>query len=143
MFALGMIAESRARRAFAEAGAGQADRIMAAPVPVNPLRRQIVASFDDGAEYRFGDLRWTPAATFELQDFTLESGMASPLADRARASDRGAGFLQWARFPFVTLEGLSSDASVWIGDARYSVDARVSWAAVRIDLPADALPIRE
>jgi inner membrane protein len=143
MFVLGIVAESRARRAFADAGVGQADRIMAAPVPVNPLRRQIVASLNDGAEYRFADLRWTPATTFELQDFTLESGLGSPIADRARATDRGAGFLQWARFPFVTLEGLGPDASVWIGDARYSVDARVSWAAVRIDLPPDALPIRE
>jgi inner membrane protein len=143
MFALGVVAESRARRALAESGAGQADRIMAAPVPVNPLRRQIVASFNEGAEYRFADLRWTPATTFELQDFRLESGMGSPIARRARATERGAGFLQWARFPFVTLEGLRSDASVWIGDARYSVDARVSWAAVRIDLPADTLPIRE
>jgi len=133
MFVLGQIGESHARRALAELGVGPIDRVMAAPVPVNPLRRQIVASLDGGSAYRFAELRWTPTTSLELQEFTLTSHLDSPMASWARGSNSGAGFLKWARFPFFIEEGLGSDASVWIGDARYSVDPRVSWAAVRVD----------
>lgn len=131
MFALSEVSERRARQAIAEIAT--VDRVMAAPVPVNPLRRQIVASVEGGRAYRFGEVRWTPAPAVEIFDFTLESRMDSEAAARARATARGSGFLQWARFPFVTEEGLGEDAAIWIGDARYSVDAQLSWAAVRID----------
>ena len=133
MFVLGQIGESHARRALAELGVGPIDRVMAAPVPVNPLRRQLVVSLDGGSAYRFAELRWTPATFLELQEFTITSHLDSPEVSWARASSRGAGFLKWARFPFVIEEGSGSDAAVWIGDARYSVDPRVSWAAVRVD----------
>lgn len=138
MFIVGARSEALARRALGELAAGDADRVMAAPVPVNPLRRQIVASVDGGARYRFGELHWRPGAHLEVSDFVLESGMGSPVAMHARTDERGEGFLQWARFPFVTTEGIGQDAAVWIGDARYSIDPSMSWAAVR--LPAAPPP---
>ena len=142
MLALGEFGESYARSALA-ARSEPVDRVMAAPVPVNPFRRQIVASVDGGDFYRFADVRFGPAPSFAPREFTLASHRDSPVAARARATDRGAGFVQWARFPFYTEEGLRSDASVWISDARYSVDARATWAAVRIDLPPGTPQTRE
>ena len=132
MFTIGEISERRALGKLVEVGESNIDRIMAAPVPVNPFRRQIVASVDDGSRYLFGEVRWTPRPNVELHDFVLESRLDSPAATRARGIPRGRGFLQWARFPFVTEEGRGEDASIWIGDARYSVDAQLSWAALRI-----------
>ena len=138
MYALGAMAESHARRALETRGIASIDRVMAAPVPVNPLRRQVVASVDGESAYRFGDLRFAPDASFDLADFTLAGNRDAPAAVWARGTPRGAGFVQWARFPFYTEEGVGPDASVWIGDARYSVDARVTWASVRLDRAAES-----
>jgi inner membrane protein len=137
MFTLGRFAERAVRAEMAAQGIGHVERVMVAPVPVDPLRRQIVAAIAGDSIYRFADLRWIPAPSLQVRDFTLESGLGSPAADLARRTDRGAGFLQWARFPFVSAEGKGSDAGVWIGDARYTVDPRISWAAVRLEPPGE------
>jgi hypothetical protein len=113
------------------------DRIMAGPGPVNPLRRQIVASVDSGARYRFGEVRWIPTPSFTLEEFVIQSNVDSPAAILARATPRGSGFLDWARFPFFTFEGRGTEATIWIGDARYTVDPAVSWAAVRLGMAAE------
>lgn len=133
MFVLGRIGERAARSELAARGVRDVESLMVAPVPVNPFRRQVVASVDSGRRYHFGQLRWVPAAQFTLGDYVLASGMDTPLADRARASERGSGFLQWARFPFVMQEGRNTDVSIWLGDARYTLDAKVSWAAVKLN----------
>ena len=137
MFALGRAGEQVARREMAAQGVVGIDRVMVAPVPVNPLRRQVVASTGGASQYRFADLRWTPDASVELRDIAIESQLGSPAAEAARRTARGAGFLQWARFPFVVAEGRGSDARIWIGDARYTVDPRLSWAAVQLESPAE------
>ncbi|HUF29190.1 MAG TPA: hypothetical protein VMM77_00905, partial [Gemmatimonadaceae bacterium] len=82
-------------------------------------------------------VRWTPTASFTLEEFVIQSNRDSPAADLARATPRGSGFLQWARFPFYTLDGRGTEAAIWIGDARYTVDPEVSWAAVRLDPAAE------
>ena len=133
MFALGRVGERQVRRVLAERGVERVDRMMVAPVPVNPLRRHVVVSVNDGAAYRFADLRWTPSGSVTPDEFELESHLDTPAAELARRSPRGAGFLQWARFPFVVAEGRGRDSSLWIGDARYTVDPHESWAAVRVE----------
>jgi inner membrane protein len=136
MFTLGRVAEGQARDAFAARGI-QTSRVMAAPVPVNPLRRQIVAATPGDSAYRFADLAWTPGMEIDIGDVSIPSALDSPAAVAARRTARGAGFLQWARFPFVTREGRGPDATIWIGDARYTVDPQRSWAAVRVDAPPE------
>jgi inner membrane protein len=136
MFALGRIGERIVRDEMSAQGIAGVERIMVAPVPLNPLRRQIVASVASDSVYRFADLRWSPGASVEVRDFSLSSDARSPAARVARDTERGAGFLQWARFPFFVAEGSGSDSAIWIGDARYTVDPHLSWAAVRIENPA-------
>jgi inner membrane protein len=137
MLVLGELGERAARHGLAAQGVANVDRIMAGPVPVNPLRRQIVASVDSGARYRFGEVRWTPAASFTLEEFAIQSDRDGPAAILARTTPRGRGFLGWARFPFFTFDGRGTEAVIWIGDARYTVDPAVSWAAVRLDMTVE------
>jgi inner membrane protein len=132
MFTLGRLGEGIAREELRAHGVADVERVMVAPVPVNPLRRQVVASASGGAAYHFADLRWSPAASVEIREFVLASDLLTPAAAYARSTPRGAGFLQWARFPYVVAEGRGSGSVLWLGDARYTVDPQESWAAVRL-----------
>jgi inner membrane protein len=136
MFGLGRIGERIAREEMSAEGVAGVGRMMVAPVPLKPLKRQIVASIADDSVYRFADLRWSPSASVEVRDFSLSSNAQSPAARLARGTERGAGFLQWARFPFFVAEGTGNNAVIWIGDARYTLDPHVSWAAVRMERAA-------
>jgi inner membrane protein len=137
MLVLGEVGERIARRGLAVEGVRNVDRIMVGPVPVNPLRRQVVASVDSGGQYRFGEVQWAPGASFALEEFAIQSNSAHPAAVLAQTTPRGSGFVQWARFPFWVIDRREAHATVWIGDARYTVDPEVSWAAVRLDIAVE------
>lgn len=134
MLVLGEVGERIARRGLTAEGVRKVDRIMAGPVPVNPFRRQVVASVDSGVQYRFGEVRWTPEASFALEEFAVQSNRDHPVAGLAQSTPRGSGFVQWARFPFFVIDRREEQATIWIGDARYTVDPEVSWAAVRVNM---------
>ena len=133
MLVLGELGERVARRELAAQGVTNVERLMAGPVPVNPLRRQVVASVDGGARYRFGEVRWTPVPSFTLEEFVIQANRDIPAANMALTTPRGRGFFQWARFPFFSVHGVGADSVIWIGDARYTVDPESSWAAVRLE----------
>ena len=96
--------------------------IIASPVPLNPLRREIIA----GGEglYTVGD-RTLPGVPLERCDF-----------EEARRTDRGVdAFLFWARTPLVEPR---EDGSIWLRDARF-YDPRVG-DRFSVRLPSSACP---
>ncbi|MBC7789076.1 MAG: metal-dependent hydrolase [Anaerolineae bacterium] len=136
-YILAMLAASVSGRRLVQrelAADGRANaNLMVAPVPVNPFRRMVV--FDDGSEYRFGELSWLPLPRFGIDERVVQKGAAAPSIAAARATPEGRAFLNWARFPFFVVERDAQSSLVRIGDARYTVDAEESWAATAVRIP--------
>ena len=131
-----MVLGSAVGREMAAAGV-----VMAGPVPVNPLRREVVVR--EGDAYRFGALRLLPRPRLEMEEYRLPVNAADPAARAAAATPEGRQFLTWSRFPFFVVERSGGGAWVRIDDARYSAGPQPSWAAVRVRVPetlADAAP---
>lgn len=122
---------------LAEQGLPPPERIMVAPVAVNPLSRRVVVEVD-GA-YRGGAFSWLDGRGVRLDDV----GLRREPDYRTVAATRGPvarEFLSWARFPFFEVAPGGPEEAVFIGDARYTLRARGSWASVRVSLGGDAEP---
>lgn len=128
-----MIAGSRVAREAAvrhvAAVEGPPRRVMAGPVPLNPLRRQLIV--DMGPHYRFGTVAWRPAATVTLEPDPLPTNAAHPAVAAARAEPAMRDFLYWSRFPFFEIEATPGGAVVHAGDARFSRRPG-GWSGVRV-----------
>jgi inner membrane protein len=109
---------------------GAPERLMTAPVPVNPLRRRVVAEVDK--EYAVATLAW-PFGRAEVQRVGLsrEPDFRSVAARRGPVARR---FLSWARFPYFVVDEIDDESVVIIGDARYTLAPYGSWASVLIPL---------
>lgn len=119
-------------RSLVAAGYAEPQRLMVAPVAVNPFRRWVVAQ--DGDVYRFGRLAFLRRPMFALEPYTYP---AEPRSYAAVAAVRGPvarRFQSWARFPYYVADRENGSDIVLIGDARYTLDPASSWAAVRIEL---------
>lgn len=92
---------------------------MASPVPLNPLRRDIVLEYEH--DYRFASFRAFGSPRLEKDDLVIPKGPAAAFAGAAR-SDNGAVFLHWARFPYVVVEERSGRPAIRLADARYVRD---------------------
>ncbi len=109
------------------------DRIMAAPVPLNPLRRWVVVESDD--VYSFADFNWLGPTRLEWRDHTIDRFPENPVAMAATRGPEVRKFLAWARFPFFVVERRSGGHVIFVGDARYTLDPVGSWAATSIEVP--------
>jgi inner membrane protein len=123
-----------ARRAVAteleRTAAGSVAHIMVAPRPMNPFARRIVVDVD--GEYYEGELSWPRGTRPALQPL----GLRREPDLRTVAATRGPEvrmFLSWARFPYFVLESRGA-ATVIVGDARYTLQPRGSWASVEVPL---------
>lgn len=94
-------------------------RLMASPVPLNPLRREIVFEYDD--EYRLGTVRFTPLPRFETRPAVIAKGDPAWL-ERAQEQTAGRQLLSWARFPYSVAEQTDGGTVLWVADARYVAD---------------------
>ncbi len=128
---LGTIA---ARSATLAAADEAPKRFMASPVLLHPLARELVLEYED--EYRFGrvELRPFPRVTFEEE--TVPKGDLRDL-ERARATEAGAIFLHWARFPFTEAEDAGDSRIIRIMDARYVREWDDGFATVRVAVPKE------
>jgi inner membrane protein len=91
-------------------------RLLASPVPFNPLERAMI--FDYGGEYRFGTARFRPGLHFEWDEETVPKGDPE-LLERARRTRDGGWFLRWSRFPYAVVDASGDGTQVQLADARY------------------------
>jgi inner membrane protein len=126
----GVIARRVAMAGFAAAGAGPVAGLMAAPVPITPFRREIVAEV--GNEYRFGTVSLLPRPRFVVEPFAVRRLSGEEASDAARGDPEVRAFLVWARFPYAFGEP-GGDAPWVLGDARYTLDPEQSWAGIIVD----------
>jgi inner membrane protein len=91
-------------------------RLMASPVPLNPLERAVV--LDYGSEYRFGTVSFSARPRIEWDEEVITKG--DPVAsERATRSREGRWFLSWARFPYSVVEQREESTIIYLADARY------------------------
>jgi len=102
-------------------------RMMAAPVPLDPLPREVVFTLPGG----YGTSRLVGLTLYWNNTAPLPSRAGEPFARRAAASAEGSAYLRWARFPYFVPGGHDGcpPGHSCIGDLRY---AGQSWAEVAI-----------
>lgn len=103
-----------------------AERLMVAPTPVTPFRKWVVAR--EGAKYHFGRFDFLADPQFALDDFVIPAAAAGGAGPPELQAPEARRFLSWARFPFYEADG----STVWLGDARYTLDAAEGWASTAV-----------
>ena len=129
------LAEETARAALEDRYGEVPVSLLASPVPVDPLRRQIVAQVPSG--YRTGVVHlgrrpaWQPA-----REEPVPLGPWGARAVReAMAMRAGREFLGWARFPYVETERMPGGTLVHFIDARYADRPGVRFGAITLGVP--------
>ncbi|HSK78440.1 MAG TPA: metal-dependent hydrolase [Thermoanaerobaculia bacterium] len=127
-----LAARRAARESLADAGETP-DRLMAGPLPLNPLRRQIVADVGEG--YALGTVDWLERPAYAPGDPAAVAKNAShPAIARAAATREGAIFLHWARFPFFLVEETPESWIVRMTDARYTLNPGTGFGALTVEV---------
>jgi len=130
MASVSLLARASVEETMRRTDAGAPERIMVAPVPINPLRRWVIAEVD--AQYFVSALAW-PRGLAEVQPI----GLSRDPDFRSVAATRGPEvrkFLSWARFPYFIVEEVDGERVVVVGDARYTLEPYGSWASVVVPL---------
>jgi len=90
--------------------------LMVGPVPITPLRRQII--IDAGDRYETGMFTWQPRdVRFDPTD--VRKNDADSRVAIVRTAPNIRAFLVWSRFPFWTLEPWDRGTRVTVGDMRF------------------------
>jgi inner membrane protein len=111
---------------------GAIQRVMAAPVFLNPFRRDIV--LQQGDVYRtarFDWLRRPHVSPASVQSFSAVPPTL-PAVTTATASLRGREFLSWARFPTFSVDSSAGRYTVHIIDLRYARRPDARFGVVRL-----------
>lgn len=104
--------------------------LMVSPEPLNPFKRWVVLENVDG--YTFGVLNLLSNPRFKPFGVVYEKHPRTPAAVAASRTSTAQLFNSWSRFPYYVTEDLGNSYLVHIGDARYTLDAERSWAAVSV-----------
>jgi hypothetical protein len=99
---------------------------MVAPVPLTPLRRQVVVELPDA--YAIGAMR-LPSGRLDTSWTTIPKHDVLPGSREAAATHLGRTYLSWARFPFFAADDDCVQDHVCIRDARYFP---MDWAEVAV-----------
>ncbi len=133
MLGSNLLARAHVREALRNAGVAHG-AFMISPVPVNPIRRDVVV--ESGDEYLFGRFFWLPRR-FELTGHSLPHNAGHPASRAAASTAEGRGFLAWSRFPYFVIDEGAQETRVHIADLRYAADPRDSWAARTVVIPRE------
>jgi inner membrane protein len=110
-------------------------RLMAGPLAVTPLRRQIVA--ESGDRYVLGTVDWLHEPRFIPGAPPFVARNEDPSIRKAIESTYEGGiFLHWARYPFYQIEvGEGGRTRVSIMDARYTINPGTGFGRLTLELP--------
>lgn len=104
--------------------------VMAGPVPLNSLRRQLI--FDMGDHYRFGSARLIPQLELSISGESLAKNLDHLAAQNLFTRRDVREFLYWSRFPFVVVDSATGRTRE-LGDARF-LSPRAGRNAFAVDL---------
>jgi inner membrane protein len=122
VYVLAMVALSSAARRWTLAELRErgvdVERLMVAPTPMTPFRRDVVASTP--SSYRYGSLSLWPPVALTLSPEAIPRIDDSPLMVRALQEPDARGFATWARFPWAEVDEEPAGFRVTLRDARYA-----------------------
>ena len=90
--------------------------LMVGPLPVTPLRRQVI--IDAGDRYETGSFTWRPRSV-RFDPYDVPKNNTDPRVAPAGLAPNIRAFLVWSRFPFWTLEPGAGGTRVTVGDMRF------------------------
>jgi inner membrane protein len=129
MGSLSAVARSNVTENLASRGVDSPE-VVVSPMPANPLARRVIYEFD-GA-YHFADYRMWPGSALSEPWFTIPRQSDHPAVRLAAETPAGREYHSWSRLPYYGIEESGDTTWVSIGDARYTMNAKSSWAATRI-----------
>ncbi|HEU4827718.1 MAG TPA: metal-dependent hydrolase [Gemmatimonadales bacterium] len=112
--------------------------LMTAPVPANPLARQVVVEQEDA--YRVASFSWFASPRIDrssIRAFPV-SPPAHPAVAAAAATPEGRRFLGWARFPSFTIDSSAAGYVVHIVDLRYALRPGARFGSVSVNVGRSA-----
>ncbi len=120
-YVLAMIVLARAARAeiidrWQQVEGRPPQALMVGPMPITPLRRQII--IDAGDRYETGMFTWQPR-NVRFDSRAVAKNNADPRVAVASEAPNIRAFLVWSRFPFWTLEPAEGGTRVTVGDMRF------------------------
>ena len=135
VYTLAMLAGSWRTREAASAAMTEAEQrapvsVMAGPVPLNSLRRQLI--FDMGDHYRFGSAGLIPRLELSISGESLAKNLDHLAAQNLFTRRDVREFLYWSRFPFVVVDSATGRTRE-LGDARF-LTPRAGRNAFTVDL---------
>lgn len=108
---------------------GSAPRaLMVGPVPIDPLRKQIIV--DTGDHYETGELRWWPRQV-RFDRTKIPKNDTAPAVAAAREFPDVRAVLVWARFPYYETRPSASGTVVTLSDVRFGDRVGTATAVVR------------
>jgi inner membrane protein len=121
-YVLAMIISARAARGviierWQQVEGGPPQALMVGPVPVTPLRRDVI--IDAGNHYETGTFTWQPRSV-RFDQIPVPKNDGDPRVSIARNASNIRAFLVWSRFPFWTLEKVPGGTRVTVGDMRFA-----------------------
>jgi inner membrane protein len=121
-YVLVMIVAARAARAeivdrWQQAEGSPPRAVMVGPVPVTPLRRQVI--IDAGDHYETGTFTWEPRSV-HFDERTVAKNDTDPRVAATRDAPNIRAFLIWSRFPFWMVEPVTGGTRVTVGDMRFN-----------------------
>jgi inner membrane protein len=90
--------------------------LMVSPVPITPLRRQVIV--DAGDRYETGSFTWQPRGV-RFDSAAVLKNDTDPRVAAARDAPNVRAFLVWSRFPFWRLQADGGATRVTVGDMRF------------------------
>jgi hypothetical protein len=103
------------------------------PLPVDSLRWDVLIQTDD--HYRYGTWSWWNRR-LELHERRLPLPYDSELWRAASSDPSIAGFVDWARYPWIETEPVEGGTRVHILDARYTRTRQSGFGSESVIVPA-------
>lgn len=119
-------------QAIADEGLPASSRFMVSPVAAHPFVKHVVV--DGNGIYYTGRARLLDGVV-TLGRWPTTNASDHPAARAAAARPDARGIVDWARFPFYTVEDRGEAWQVRIDDLRYAEDGVASWAALDVTVP--------
>jgi inner membrane protein len=106
-----------------------ADTVVVEPVPVNPFDRRVIYHWNDA--YHLATYSLTRRALSQPW-LAIPLNNDGPAVAAANLTPQGREYHSWARLPYYVIHPGADTTWVTLADARYTLNARSSWAVVRI-----------
>ncbi len=116
------------------------DALVLDPVFADGTRRRVIYRWNDA--YHVAWMRVLPVAAMGEPTVAIPLNQGHPAVAPAAATAAGREYLSWSRLPYYVIEEAPGTTWVSMGDARYTLNARSSWAAVRIPVARPATTAR-